>query len=88
LEVSDLTPETVRQLDLPNRVRGVVVTKIDPNSNNSELERGDVIEAVNQQPVTSVSEFKKIVNSLDPNQTHVLSVCRHRTRSFVVVRPR
>jgi S1-C subfamily serine protease len=53
-----------------------------------ELRAGDVIEEINQQPVTSVSEYKKIVSSLDPNGTQVLSVCRHRTRSFVVLRPR
>jgi serine protease Do len=86
VEVSDLTPEMVRRLDLPNRIRGVLVTKIDGEA--GELRAGDVIEEVNQQPVTSVAEYKKAVASLDPNGTHVLSVCRHRTRSFVVLRPR
>ncbi len=85
LEVSELTPEMARQLDVPPRVRGVVVTKMD--SNNSELQTGDVIEEINQRPIRSVSDFKKVVDALNPNQTQVLSVCRHRTRSFVVVRP-
>ena len=83
VSVSELTPEVARRLDLPNSVRGVVVTKIE--GENSELRPGDVIEEVNQQPVTSVAEYKKIVASLDPNRTQVLSVCRHRTRSFVVL---
>lgn len=86
VEVTDLTPEMVRRLDLPNRIRGVLVTKIDGEA--GELRAGDVIEEVNQQPVTSVAEYKKVVASLDPNGTQVLSVCRHRTRSFVVLRPR
>jgi hypothetical protein len=38
--------------------------------------------------VNSVADYKKVVASLDPNGTQVLSVCRHRTRSFVVLRPR
>lgn len=62
------------------------MTKV--NEEQSELRTGDVIEEINQQPVTSVSEFKQIADSLDPNETQVLSVCRHRTRSFVVLRPR
>jgi serine protease Do len=86
VEVTELTQEMIRRLDLPNRIRGVLVTKIDGEA--GELRAGDVIEEVNQQPVTSVAEYKKVIASLDPNGTQVLSVCRHRTRSFVVLRPR
>jgi serine protease Do len=86
IEVGELTQDLAKRLDLPNSVRGVMVTKV--SDEDSELRTGDVIEEVNQQPVSSVSEYKKIVSSLDPNETQVLSVCRHRTRSFVVLRPK
>jgi serine protease Do len=76
-----------RQLDLPNAVRGVVVTSVDPASGLADLQKGDVIEEVNQQPVTSVSDYKKVTSSVDPHQPQILSVCRHRVRSFVVLRP-
>jgi serine protease Do len=84
IAVAELTPELVRRLDVPNTVRGVVITKTEDNSN--DLRTGDVIEEVNQQTVTSLADYKKIVDATDPNQTHVLSVCRHRTRLFVVLR--
>jgi len=84
--VTELTPQLAQQLDLPSGVRGVVVTSADDN--DSELQKGDVIEEVNQQPVTSVAEYRKVVSNLDASQANVLSVCRHRSRSFVVVRPR
>jgi serine protease Do len=86
IEVGELTPDMARRLDLPKGVRGVMVTKV--SDDESELRTGDVIEEVNQQPVTSVAEYKRIAGSLDPNETQVLSVCRHRTRSFVVLRPK
>ena len=86
IEVGELTQEMARRLDLPNSIRGVMVTKV--NDDESELRTGDVIEEVNQQPVASVAEYKRVVSSLDPTETQVLSVCRHRTRSFVVLRPR
>jgi serine protease Do len=86
VDVAELTPDVMKRLDLPNRIRGVLVSKV--NGDAGELRAGDVIEEINQQPVTSVSEYKKVVASLDPNGTQVLSVCRHRTRSFVVLRPR
>ena len=86
VEVAELTPEMGQRLDLPNSVHGVVITKVEQDTR--ELRTGDVIEEINQQPITSVSEYKKVVSSLDPNGTQVLSVCRHRTRSFVVLRAR
>lgn len=86
IKVGELTPELAQRLDIPPAVRGVVVTEA--NDQAGELQRGDVIEEVNQQPVGSVAEFKRVAGSVDPNQTTVLSVCRHRTRSFVVLRPR
>ena len=88
IHVGELTPEMARQLDLPRNVKGVLVTDVDPDSGMAELQKGDVIEEINQQPVTSVSDFKKIAGSLDPNQPQVLSLCRHRARSFLVLRPR
>ena len=88
IHVEELTPETARQLDLPANVQGVLVAGVDPDSGVAELRKGDVIEEINQQPVTSVAEYNKIAASLDPGQPQVLSVCRGRMRSFLVLRPR
>src|SRR2546426_6208311 len=88
IHVDELTPEIARQLDLPPHVQGVLVTDLDPDSGVAELQKGDVIEEINQQPVTSVSDYKKIAGSLDPSKPQVLSLCRHRARSFLVLRPR
>ena len=88
IHIDELTPQMARQLDLPNNVQGVVVTSVDPDSGVAELRKGDVIEEVNQQPIMSVSDYNKIAASLDPSQPQVLSVCRHRMRSFLVLRPR
>lgn len=88
IKVGELTPQLARQLDLPNGVHGVVVNDVDPDSGMAELQKGDVIEEINQQPIGSVADYNKLTGALDPNQTHVLSVCRHRARSFIVLRPR
>jgi serine protease Do len=83
MRVSELTPDLAKRLDLPPGVRGVVVDQTDLQ----ELQRGDVIEEIDQQPVTSVNDFNKLIANLDPDSTHIFSMCRHRVRSFVVVRP-
>ena len=88
IQVGDLTPTLSRQLDLPNGVHGVVVTDVDPDSGAGDLQKGDVIEEVNQQRINSVADYNKIVSALDPSQAQVLSVCRHRARSFIVLHPR
>ncbi len=88
IHVDELTQEMARQLDLPNNARGVVVASVDPDSGVAELQKGDVIEEINQQPVTSVSDYNKIAASLDASQPQILSVCRHRMRSFLILRPR
>ena len=88
IQVDELTPEMAHQLDLPNNAHGVVVTGVEPDSGMAELQKGDVIEEINQQPATTVSDYNKIAASLDPSQPVVLSVCRHRARSFIVLRPR
>src|ERR1700736_1160288 len=68
IHVGELTPEIARQLDLPNGVRGVLVTGVDPDAGAADLQKGEVIEEVNQQPVSSLADYQKIVSSLDPNQ--------------------
>ncbi len=85
VKVAELTPDLRQHLDVPSAVRGVVVTDVPDDA--GELRKGDVIEEINQQPVTSVADFKKALSSVDPEKPQVLSVCRHRTRSFVVLRP-
>ena len=88
IHVGELTPALSRQLDLPNGVHGVVVTGVDPDASAADLQQGDVIEEVNQQAINSVADYNKIVQALNERQATVLSVCRHRVRSFLVLRPR
>jgi serine protease Do len=87
ISVDELTPQLAQQLDLPGGVKGVVVSQVDSSVASTDLQKGDVIEEVNQQPVATVADFQKATAKLHPSQPQVLSVCRHRTRSFVVVRP-
>jgi serine protease Do len=88
IQVRELTPQLAQTLGVPPNVRGVVVAQVGSEIGAALLRAGDVIEAVNQEPVASVQEFEQAIQSLDPSQPQVLSVCRQRSRSFVVVKPR
>jgi serine protease Do len=60
VEVSNLNRSIAHELNLPASTKGVVVTDIDPTSKmaDSGLQKGDVIQEVNHQPVSNVSEFQ------------------------------
>jgi serine protease Do len=88
LEVRELTPELAQRLGVPRGVRGVVISQVGAALTGGQLRAGDVIEAINQEPITSVQDYEQALQSLDPSQPQVLSVCRQRSRSFVVVKPR
>jgi len=59
VEVANLTPQISQHLNLPPMTTGVVVKSVSPSSPlaDSGLEKGDVIQEVNHQPVKSVSDF-------------------------------
>jgi serine protease Do len=61
VNVENLDAETAAQLQLPESTKGVVVTGIDPASPKAEsgLQKGDVIQEVNHQPVRNVAEFEQ-----------------------------
>jgi len=63
VSVENLDSETARQLGLPAATAGVVVTDINPSSPlvSAGLQRGDVIQEVNHQPVKNVAQFEEAI---------------------------
>ncbi len=64
LHLSPLTGEWRQRLHLGRDIKGVVVTSVADNSPLAELglQRGDVIESVNQKPVTTPGEVTTALN--------------------------
>jgi serine protease Do len=65
VSVEDLDAQTARQLGLPPSATGVVVTRISPSSPaaDSGLQRGDVIQEVNRQPVRNTADFERAMRN-------------------------
>lgn len=88
VEVQDLTSDIRNQLGLTSDVKGVVITNVAEASAAAAagLQRGDVIEQVNRQPVGSVGDYDRLVRQ-SGNKALVLLVNRGGTTTFLVVQP-
>ena len=86
LQVEGLTPDIAQQLNLPAGTRGVVITRVDPNSTAGEagLQRGDVIQEVNRKSVANVEQFRAAIRGAG-NQPLLLLLNRGGSTSYVVI---
>ncbi len=88
VQVDELTGDIRQQLGLKPDTKGVVVTEVPDGSPAADvgLQHGDVIEEINRQPVSSVSDYQQLVGQAG-KQTLVLLVNRGGETAFLVVRP-
>ena len=65
IAVQSMTPAIARQVGAPAGTRGVVIAAVDPSSDAATkgMQRGDVIQSVNQQPVTAPAELITAVSA-------------------------
>jgi serine protease Do len=84
--VADLDGTARQQFDLPNNVKGVVITEVDPNSAAAEagLKAGDVIQEINRKPVRTAEEAVKMTEKTD-DKTTLLRVWRDGGSRYVAV---
>ncbi|MBU6422263.1 MAG: PDZ domain-containing protein, partial [Gammaproteobacteria bacterium] len=86
---SPLRGITVANIDesspLYGQVKGVMVTSVDPNSEAAEagVRRGDVVTAVNREPVTNVAQFQKALK--DAGSTIALLIQRNGQNIYIVL---
>ncbi len=86
LAVEEITPQIARELGLPARTRGVVVTSVQSGSKAgmAGLRRGDIIQEVNKKAVASVPEFSRALQQAR-GETVLLLVNRGGSTIFVAV---
>jgi serine protease Do len=89
VQVENLNSDVIQQLNLPSGTHGVVITRVDPDSNAAEtgLQRGDVIQEVNRKPVNNAEQFRAAVRAAT-NQPLLLLINRGGSSSYVVISPK
>jgi serine protease Do len=82
----DVTPALAKAFH-SSETNGALVGQITPDSPaaHSSLKQGDIIVAVNGQPVADASQLRTKIGMLDPNQTVMLKVLRNGSSQEVPV---
>jgi len=87
LKVEIVTSEVAKELGLP-QVQGLVITEVIPGSSADDmgLQRGDVILEANRTEVSSIGEWEKVINKLEPGDTLLLLVFRNQHTYYVPIK--
>lgn len=88
LTVQELTPEIARQLGYED-LTGVVVSNVEPNSAAADagLRRGDLIQEINRQPITTMADYNKVMSEINEKDGFLLLARRGENTSYLVIKP-
>jgi serine protease Do len=90
LEVTDLTAEIARRLNLSDLIKvGVVILRVKSGSpaDRTGLQRGDVILEVNNKSLENVNDFKRLTSRVKKDEGALLLVHRKGRKIFFVLKP-
>jgi serine protease Do len=90
LRVQPLDNAVMSQLNIPAKTTGVVIASVEPGgqAEAAGLQRGDVIQEVNREPVKTMDDYQKAVSKIKKEDLAVLLVNRQGNSLFVAVNPK
>ena len=84
--IQNLTPEIYKQLNLPKKLKGVVVSEIDEESPAAMvLTQGDIIQEINRKKITSTRDYENIVAKIKPEEDILLLVFRNGSSIYITL---
>lgn len=86
LELQEITPDLARTHDLPAD-SGLIVTNVLPEGGAAEagIRRGDIIQEVDQEPIRSLDDFRKIVKKTDKGDNMLFLIKRREGALYITV---
>ncbi len=89
VRVGNLTPDIYKKLSISERIKGVVVTKVESgspvNRKFSKLLPSDVIMEINRKATANIQAYKAIVLGIKPDESVLLLVSRRGSAIFITV---
>jgi serine protease Do len=88
VSVQDLTPSLRNKLDLPENVKGVVVTGVSPDlAGQRLLQPNDVIEEVNRTTIQNVQDYDQAASRIGAKDTVLLLIYRDGGSVYLTIQP-
>jgi serine protease Do len=85
LEVSNITRDLARKYNIPDGMKGVVITAVNPRgiAAANGLKEGDVVVKLNRSVIESVNQFTSVLNDIDAGDTVLFYVQRSNANLFI-----
>ena len=87
IQVEPVTSEIAKEIGLP-WVKGLVITEVVPGSSADDmgLQQGDIVLEASRTEVSSIGEWEKVINKLEPGDTLLLLVFRNQHTYYVPIK--
>jgi serine protease Do len=86
VSVQNITPDVRKSLDIPQRVKGVIINDVDANSAAAGiLTQGDIIIEVNRKKIGNIMEYQAIVSRIPSGQNILLLIYRNGSNLFITL---
>jgi serine protease Do len=86
VSVQDIAPEIAKQLNIPARVKGVVITDVDENSTAAGvLMQGDVIQQINRKGITGMKDYEEVVSKIQKDEAVLLLIYRSGSSIYITL---
>lgn len=85
--LSNISEDIRTKLNIKKDVEGVLITTISPNTpaENSDIQKFDIIQEVNQMKVKNISEFETALNNAKNKKALLLGIIRNGAKRFVTI---
>lgn len=88
VSVHDLTPEIYRQMNISEKIKGVIVMDIAAETPaEGKLMQGDVIQEINRKAISNLKDYEAVVSNIKPDEAVLLLVFRRGSSVFVTISP-
>ena len=88
ISVRELTPELYRQMNISEKIKGVIVAEIGPDSPaEGKLMEDDIIQEINRKAIANLKDYESTASGIKPDETVLLLVFRKGSSVFITISP-
>ncbi|MBI4679814.1 MAG: DegQ family serine endoprotease [Nitrospirae bacterium] len=88
ISVRELTPELYRQMNISEKIKGVIVAEIGPDSPaEGKLMEDDIIQEINRKAIANLKDYESTASEIKPDEIVLLLVFRKGSSVFVTISP-